>query len=61
MDSLVDFLKEDYSEENRQEASYHFKVSEYAVRAQLVNGGHLGRDELQTDLCDMEADLEEAA
>lgn len=54
VDSLVDFLEDDYSEENRQEASYHFKVSEYAVRAQLVNGGHLDRDELQTDLCDME-------
>ncbi len=61
IDSLVDFLKDDYSEENRQEASYHYRVSEYAVRAQLVNGGYLSRDELQTDLCDIEAEVEEAA
>ena len=61
IDSLVDFLGGDYSVENRQEASYYFKVSEYTVRTQLVNRGYLHRDEFQIDLCDIEADVREAA
>ena len=46
INSLCDFLKEDYSEEKQEEASLYFGVSLQTVNSSLVNHHVIGRDRL---------------
>lgn len=50
LESVLEMLDGDYSDEKQQDVANHFQVSELIIRNQLVNRGVLDRDEPDTDL-----------